>query len=495
MYDTLALCSGSQLFYRGEVITSPGDYIITQNNPEQCDSLFYLHVALSSVIRNESIRTLCDGDSLFIFNQWVYDDTTLEETFVSSSGCDSVSVVVVNVVLLPERTLTISLCVGDSVQVYNSWLSDVGMYDFRIANTADCDSLITVTIDLIESSAHYDTLSFCEGDTLMFDGSLITTSTNVTVTRLSSTGCDSIFYIRAEMLPLHQKEISLTLCPGDSVLISGEWFDSSGVFTYKTNAVSGCDTLHTVRVDILQPPQAPDILADCETGEVVVSILASENWLVEWDNGDTTFLTRYQSGEEAEVSFFAEPDCRGKFTVQLPAIPDPDLIELPEDTVTDGTRSIRLSLNLDPQQWNIVWSPASAVDCSICAEVTVTIDNSTEMILSLEHISGCVYEHRFRIETDDQLPVWNIPNIFAPTSSTENNRWLVTPPVGVVIKKCAIYDRWANKVYETKSDEPILWDGSFAGKEVIPGVYVYLIEWVDSRGNLHVTKGDVTVLK
>ncbi len=125
----------------------------------------------------------------------------------------------------------------------------------------------------------------------------------------------------------------------------------------------------------------------------------------------------------------------------------------------------------------------------------MTIDNSTEMILGLEHISGCMYEHRFRIETDDQLPVWNIPNIFAPTSSTENNRWLVTPPVGVVIKKCAIYDRWANKVYETKSDEPILWDGSFAGKEVIPGVYVYLIEWVDSRGNHHVTKGDVTVLK
>ncbi|MBK8623722.1 MAG: VCBS repeat-containing protein [Saprospiraceae bacterium] len=340
-YDTLALCSGSQLLYRGEVITSPGDYIITQNNPEQCDSLFYLHVALSSVIRNESIRTLCDGDSLFIFNQWVYDDTTLEETFVSSSGCDSVSVVVVNVVLLPERTLNISLCEGDSVKVYNSWLSDEGMYDFRIANTADCDSLITVTIDLIESSAHYDTLSFCEGDTLMFDGSLITTTADVTVNRLSSTGCDSIFYIRAEMLPLHQKEISLTLCPGDSVLIGGDWFDSSGVFTYKTNAVIGCDTLHTVRVDILQPPQAPDILADCETGEVVVSILASENWLVEWDNGDTTFVTRYQSGEEAEVSFFAEPDCRGKYTVQLPEIPDPDLIELPEDTVTDGTRSIR----------------------------------------------------------------------------------------------------------------------------------------------------------
>ena len=40
-----------------------------------------------------------------------------------------------------------------------------------------------------------------------------------------------------------------------------------------------------------------------------------------------------------------------------------------------------------------------------------------------------------------------------------------------------IFDRWGNRIYETKERDPF-WNGKFQGNECIPGVYVYMIEGV-----------------
>lgn len=82
-----------------------------------------------------------------------------------------------------------------------------------------------------------------------------------------------------------------------------------------------------------------------------------------------------------------------------------------------------------------------------------------------------------------------VPNAFAPTGL--NSTWL---PVTYFIEKSeyhvSVFNRWGKKVFETSSDTEA-WDG--AGCQ--PDVYVYLIDYKNSRGEYMQIKGNVLILK
>lgn len=82
-----------------------------------------------------------------------------------------------------------------------------------------------------------------------------------------------------------------------------------------------------------------------------------------------------------------------------------------------------------------------------------------------------------------------VPNAFAPSGM--NSTWL---PVTYFVEKTeyhvSVFNRWGKKVFETSSDTEA-WDG--AGCQ--PDVYVYLIDYKNSRGEYMQIKGNVIILK
>jgi len=73
----------------------------------------------------------------------------------------------------------------------------------------------------------------------------------------------------------------------------------------------------------------------------------------------------------------------------------------------------------------------------------------------------------------------------------------VSAAVELLSADAMIFDRWGNKVYETKSI-PVSWDGTFRNKSVPPAVYVYrvvltyAVNGVIRQKSFH---GDITVIK
>ncbi|MBL7930839.1 MAG: gliding motility-associated C-terminal domain-containing protein [Bacteroidia bacterium] len=82
-----------------------------------------------------------------------------------------------------------------------------------------------------------------------------------------------------------------------------------------------------------------------------------------------------------------------------------------------------------------------------------------------------------------------VPNAFAPSGL--NSTWL---PITYFVEKSeyhvSVFNRWGKKVFETSSDTEA-WDG--AGCQ--PDVYVYLIDYKNSRGEYMQIKGNVLILK
>ena len=64
-----------------------------------------------------------------------------------------------------------------------------------------------------------------------------------------------------------------------------------------------------------------------------------------------------------------------------------------------------------------------------------------------------------------------------------------------------IYDRWGNALYELLDQPPAAdgtvlgWDGSYRGKQMDPGVYVYTIEVTFIDGTPLIYRGEINLIK
>ena len=45
------------------------------------------------------------------------------------------------------------------------------------------------------------------------------------------------------------------------------------------------------------------------------------------------------------------------------------------------------------------------------------------------------------------------------------------------------------------TDSPIVWDGIFKGKNVLPSVYVYMVMLTDNNGKTKFLSGDLTLIR
>ncbi|PLW93853.1 MAG: hypothetical protein C0592_04810 [Marinilabiliales bacterium] len=95
--------------------------------------------------------------------------------------------------------------------------------------------------------------------------------------------------------------------------------------------------------------------------------------------------------------------------------------------------------------------------------------------------------------TGDNDPHAVVPNAFSPNGDGENDVLYVRGE-GVEQLNFIIYDRWGEKVFETQSLD-MGWDGTFRGKEVDPGVFVYYLNAIFIDGTSKTEKGDITLIR
>ncbi|MBK9271271.1 MAG: gliding motility-associated C-terminal domain-containing protein [Saprospiraceae bacterium] len=87
-----------------------------------------------------------------------------------------------------------------------------------------------------------------------------------------------------------------------------------------------------------------------------------------------------------------------------------------------------------------------------------------------------------------------IPTVFSPNGDGRQDFFEIFN-VGVDILRWSVFDRFGARVFETNSGDD-RWDGSFKGKQVVPGVYVVVIEYINSdNGKKEIFYGDITVIR
>jgi len=91
--------------------------------------------------------------------------------------------------------------------------------------------------------------SFCEGSSITIGDEEYTEAGNYTQTLMTQDGCDSILTIILSTLPQDSTILETSICPGESVLISGIEYTEPGVYEESYTNQSSCDSIVTIVIE------------------------------------------------------------------------------------------------------------------------------------------------------------------------------------------------------------------------------------------------------
>ncbi|MEM7101549.1 MAG: gliding motility-associated C-terminal domain-containing protein [Bacteroidota bacterium] len=171
----------------------------------------------------------------------------------------------------------------------------------------------------------------------------------------------------------------------------------------------------------------------------------------------------------------------------------------PDQTIDLGySADIQAVVNtLDDHTYS--WTPAESLSCADCPEPTAMPVNTTTYWVTILTEFGCTATDSVTITVNKVRPVY-IPNAFTPNFDGVNDQWVIygAPAVGQ-IRTVKVFNRWGDIVYGANNipanSNGFGWDGTFRGKRVNPGVFVYIAEVEFIDGEVLSYTGDITLIK
>lgn len=138
-------------------------------------------------------------------------------------------------------------------------------------------------------------------------------------------------------------------------------------------------------------------------------------------------------------------------------------------------------------------------DCENCDEISDQPFFEKWYHVSVMDENGCTAEDKFRVFVEKPRNVF-IPNAFSPDGNGVNDIFFINGGKDVIeVLEFQIFDRWGEQVYAANNFQPndysFGWDGTFNGKELPSGVYVYSANILFLDDVEIPYKGDVTLVK
>ena len=164
------------------------------------------------------------------------------------------------------------------------------------------------------------------------------------------------------------------------------------------------------------------------------------------------------------------------------------------DTLLPG-ESVQLFATNDPT-YTYTWSPTMGLSATDIPDPVASPAETTTYTLTIVDENGCSNSAEvllFLFDSPCVAPYIFVPNAFSPNGDNLNDVLLVE---GNVIDEfyLAIYDRWGEQVFESRSQTDG-WDGTFQGRTLAPDVYGYYLEVSCFGGEQYRSRGNITLLR
>lgn len=403
---------------------------------------------------------------------------------IQTSTC-RVSSNVTTVVVVPpavNQEIGTLICSGQTYQLPSGAIVNAtGSYWDTVRYAFGCDSLIT-HLQLTVQSPVFKTIddTICVGDSYTLPTGLIVSSAGVYQDTLKySSGCDSLIRtVNLFVRPVFVENSFETICDGDAATLPwGQVASKEGVYSDTTRYVAGCDSLIKnvylhVTVPISQSLQAficPDEIYKAPSG----ALFSVPGFYMD--------TLRTPMGCDSIISF-----------ITLNPAPPPT-IELTKSNDVNCTLGISKLTASGGAKY--LWSPAETLNNPNIPNPTASPAATTVYHVVVTTSLGCFAEDSIAVNVSSDLAKngIQIPNAFTPNGDGLNDCFGVKFLGAISNLKLSVYDRWGNRVFYTTNPNQC-WDGTYKGKEVGSGVFIYQVSATTLCGDI-VKKGTVTLIR
>lgn len=161
-----------------------------------------------------------------------------------------------------------------------------------------------------------------------------------------------------------------------------------------------------------------------------------------------------------------------------------------DTTITAGSST---KLNVTPvvsgDTYN--WIPSNGLSCITCPNPIASPTITTTYYVTIIDSAGCSKTDTVTI--DVECGNLFVPDAFSPNGDGKND-YLYVRDACIKTMDFVIYDRWGNKVFET-NDINMGWDGTYNGKPMNTGTYVYYVKATMYDGTTAEQKGNVALVR
>jgi gliding motility-associated-like protein len=259
-------------------------------------------------------------------------------------------------------------------------------------------------------------------------------------------------------------------------------------------ASNGCDSIINLTLNITGFPtvNASSVSGTCGQPNGTATAIAtggSGNYSYTWSNGATgNFISGLISGSYSVVAT-DQNGCTASAQVAVSSTSASGVSLIANDTLLEFGDSATLQV-LGANTY--LWAPPDGLSCTNCPSVIASPLASTLYQVTGVDSSGCGYLLNVKLEVDIELNEIFVPDAFSPNSDGINDKVFVRGSIKEF--SFSVFNRWGDVVFRTQN-QSTGWDGTFRGKELEVGVFVYYLSGTDAAGNAFNKKGNISLVK
>ncbi len=456
-----SICFGTTYDFEGTLYDVAGPYIINKTTEDGCDSIVVMNLEIIQEISSVVQSMTCSNEPYLFEGETFTTSGVYPFVYQAESGCDSTIILELEVLPSFESDMGIrQICIGSSLEIGGYILDQEEEYILPLVTKDGCDSLITITIDIVEEiQVDLGTIILCEGDSYNFAGQVISQSGVYSDIEQSTIGCDSTTIVNIEVTPPLVISINEIIgsCEGGA---NGSFVIESIPGATPPFSVSGLD-------DLMEITSLPFTVNGLAEGNYSFDIIDA--------NGCMTFgeVTITNERDNALVITAVEIDPRGQY---------------------------ELLIDYNGEIESIEWENIDGLTCYDCPNPSVDIEETTTFRVTVIDVDGCISMAEITLEVDAIGNVY-FPNIISPNSAYGNHRFYPQAEAASQNAKydLLIFDRWGNMVYEMKDAQVNNisdgWNGRYKDNRINAGIFVYTVNIYKENGINQSFKGELTVIE
>lgn len=474
---------------------------------------------------------------------WSFDDATTQTTIDAKKKFANAGIQNIR-----YRIFTAEGCIGDTtktITISPDPVAVIGLAPSGCTNdpvqVSDASSISTGTI----ASWHYD---FGDGNTLVRSVNTPFTHTytvagtyQVSLITFSALGCKSDTVRKTIVItdkPAATFTFSGTPCMGNSITFTSSYTITAGTTWYwdfgdgqtisttagntithtytaaQTNilvkhviiiagSICAADTSFKTIPAIYQNPVASfSIVKDTACENIPLRFLSAATGVNIWNwnfgNGTGTaappFTRSYSTAGSYTVTLIVTDinNCISIPVSDILVIHPIPLVNAGPDKIINFGGSVLLAASVTPAAaYTYLWTPSTRLNATNILQPIASPQSNTTYLLQAEDVnSHCRSSDAVFVKVITEV---YIPNSFTPNGDNRNDKWNIPALSQYPDAVVTIFNRYGQKIYETKNYFNNTWDGTFKGTQQPNGTYVYYIKLNDKRQQEF--QGVVTIIR